>query len=300
MKRYWIASLIGLSFVASGCAAGVPAGSPAGSGPAFRYQGDFKGPLGLQLYSGRREMAQDVPGTLRRVRELGFQEVELAGTYNLTPAQFRQELDRAGLRATAMHVGYERLRDDLPGVIAEAKVLGAQSVGTAWIPHPTGPITVAIARQTAADFNRWGRALREQGLRFFYHIHGYEFQPDGGLLPMEVLMRETDPEAVKFEIDVFWAALPGVDPAALIRQYPDRWELMHIKDMKQGVVRNVHTGSAPPDETEVPVGSGQIDYRAVLKAAQDVGLERYYIEDETLDPFAAIAQSIRWLETVEF
>ena len=300
MKPHVIFSLIGLSVVALGCAAGGQGGAAAGSGPAFRFQGDFKGPLGLQLYSVRREMAQDVPGTLRRVRELGFQEVELAGTYNLTPAQFRQELDRVGLRATAMHVGYERLRDDLPGVIAEAKVLGAESVGTAWIPHPTGPITVAIARQTAADFNRWGRALRAEGLRFFYHIHGYEFMPENGVLPMDVLMQETDPEAVKFEIDVFWAALPGVDPAALIRKYPNRWELMHIKDMKQGVARNVHTGSAPPDETEVPTGQGQIDYRAVLRAAKEVGLDRYYIEDETINPLAAIAQSIQFLETVRF
>src|SRR5688500_18837737 len=135
MRPHVIVSLLGLSIVALGCVAGGQGGAAAGSAPAFRFQGDFKGPLGLQLYSVRREMAQDVPGTLRRVRELGFQEVELAGTYNLTPAQFRQELDRAGLRATAMHVGYERLRDDLPGVIAEAKVLGAQSVGQAWIRH---------------------------------------------------------------------------------------------------------------------------------------------------------------------
>jgi sugar phosphate isomerase/epimerase len=113
-------------------------------------------------------------------------------------------------------------------------------------------------------------------------------------------MQETDPEAVKFEIDVFWASLPGADPAALIRKYPNRWELMHIKDMKRGVARNVHTGSANPDEAEVPTGQGQIDYRAVLKAAQEVGLDRYYIEDETLNPFPAMAQSIQFLETVRF
>ena len=298
MKRYVILSLLGLSTLALGCASG--GGSVAGGAPAFRFPGDYKGPLGLQLYSVRREMEQDVPGTLRRVRELGFREVELAGTYRLTPEQFRQELDRAGLTATGMHVGYERLRDDMPGVIREAKVLGAESVGTAWIPHPNGPMTVAMARAAAADFNRFGRALRAEGLRFYYHIHGYEFMPENGVLPMDVLMQETDADAVKFEIDVFWASLPGADPAALIRKYPNRWELMHIKDMKRGVAMNVHTGGANPDETEVPTGQGQIDYRAVLKAAQDVGLDRYYIEDETMNPFQAMAQSIRFLETVRF
>lgn len=302
MRPHQLLSLLALSALALGCAAQTgPAPSAAGAPRNLQLRGDFKGPLGIQLYSLRREMAQDVPGTLRRVRELGFQEVELAGTYNLTPAQFKQELDRAGLTPTAMHVGYERLRDDLPGVIQEAKTLGAPSVGVAWIPHPNnGPISVAVARQAAADFNRWGRALREQGIRFFYHIHGYEFQPENGVVPMDVLMQETDADAVKFEIDVFWAALPGQDPAALIRKYPNRWELMHIKDMRQGVARNVHSGSAPPDETEVSVGSGQIDWRAVLRAAQEVGLDRYYIEDEVTNPIPSITRSIQFLENLRF
>jgi sugar phosphate isomerase/epimerase len=81
---------------------------------------------------------------------------------------------------------------------------------------------------------------------------------------------------VKFEMDVFWTSLPGTDPAALLRQYPGRWRLMHVKDMKQGVARGVHTGSANPDSSEVPVGTGQIDYRAVLKAAKETGVERYW------------------------
>lgn len=300
--------LLAAAVLAAGCAPNgettpPPAANAASApGAGFRFAGDFRGPLGVQLYSFRREMAQDVPGTLRRVRALGFQEVETAGTYGMTPAQFRQELDRAGLRATAMHTGYERLRDSLPAVLAEAKTLGAQYVGTAWIPRADGkPLTVEQARQVAADFNRWGRAAREQGLQFFYHIHGYEFVPGtGGLVPMDVLMQQTDPEAVKFEMDVFWAALPGVDPAALLRRYPDRWELMHIKDMRSGVPTPNHAGTAPPDETEVPVGTGQINYREVLKAAQEIGLDKFYIEDETRDPFGSVAQSLRFLQTVDF
>jgi sugar phosphate isomerase/epimerase len=267
----------------------------------FRFTGDFAGPLGVQLYSVRDAIRGDVPGTLARVRALGFREVELAGTYGMSAPQFRQALDRAGLRATSMHVGYERLRDSLPAVLAEARVVGARYVGTAWIPHPNGPLTVARAREAAADFDRWGKAARAEGRQLFYHIHGYEFQPGpDDVVPMDVLMRETDPDAVKFEMDVFWASLPGVDPAALLRRYPGRWKLMHLKDMKRGVATNVHTGSANPDSTEVPVGAGQIDYRAVLRAAREVGVERYFIEDETAAPFATIPVSTRWLETVRF
>lgn len=271
------------------------------AGRSLAFTGDFAGPLGVQLYSFRDAFGTDVPGTLARVRALGFEEVELAGTYGLAPERFREELDRAGLRATAMHVGYERLRDSLPAVLAEARALGAGWVGTAWIPHPRGEFTVAVARQAAADFNRAGRAARAEGVRLYYHIHGYEFRPGaGGELPMDVLMGETDPEAVHFQMDVFWAARPGADPVALLRRYPDRWALMHLKDMRPGTSTDDHSGSAPPDETEVPVGSGQIDYRAVLRAAKEIGLERYYIEDETSDPFATIPTSVRWLETVRF
>jgi sugar phosphate isomerase/epimerase len=201
-----------------------------------------------------------------------------------------------------MHVGYERLRDSLEAVLAEARTLGVQYVGPAWIPHPQGqPFTAAMARAAAADFNRWGRDAQGAGLQFFYHIHGYEFQPDSaGTLPMDVLVRETDPAAVKFELDVFWATRPGQDAAALLKKYPDRWVLMHLKDMRKGIPTGDHSGGANPDESEVPVGRGQIDYRAVLRAAKEIGLKRYYIEDETADPFATIPQSTRWLEQVRY
>jgi sugar phosphate isomerase/epimerase len=265
------------------------------------FAGDFKGPVGVQLWSFRESFKTDVPGTLARIRALGFQEVELAGTYGMSAADFRKALDGAGLRATSMHVGYERFRDSLSAVLEDAKALGVRSVGPAWIPHPDGPLTVALAKQAAADFNRWGKAAREAGVQFFYHNHGYEFKAGaGGVLPIDVLMKETDAEAVKFEMDVFWTAHPGVDPAAVLKQYPGRWKLMHLKDMKQGMATGIHTGSANPDSSQVPVGTGQIDYRAVLRAAGETGVEQFFIEDETANPFATIPETLRWLESVRY
>ena len=265
------------------------------------FRGAFAGPLGVQLYSFRDAFKTDVPGTLARVRALGLRDVELAGTYGQSPAEFRQTLDRAGLRAVSMHVGYEMFRDSLPSVLAAAKALGVRYVGTAWIPHPNGPLTVEAARAAAADFNRFGQAARAQGLQFFYHIHGFEFSPGtGGVLPMDVLMRETDPDAVKYEMDVFWISRPGADPVQWLRKYPGRWKLLHLKDMKQDVATNVHTGSAPPDESETPVGSGKIDYRGVLRAAKETGVEYYFIEDETRDPFTTVPVSVKWLEGVRY
>lgn len=277
------------------------AAAPAADAGEIKLAGDFSGPVGVQLYTFRGSVPNDVPGTLARIRALGFREVELAGTYGMPAERFRQVLDSAGLQATSMHVGYEQLRDSLPAVLAQAKALGVKYLGTAWIPHPAGPIDVALARKTAADFNRWGAAARAQGIQFFYHIHGYEFKPGAdGVLPMDVLMQQTDSNDVKYEMDVFWISRPGADPVAWLRKYPSRWRLMHLKDMTQGTATNVHTGSAPPDSTEVPIGSGQIDYRSVLKAAKEVGVEKFYIEDETRDPFATVPQSIRWLEAVRY
>lgn len=281
---------------------GAPASVSSVSAPTeLRLTGDFAGPLGVQLYSFREAFKTDVPGTLARVRALGIREVELAGTYGKSAQEFRRMLDSAGLSATSMHVGYERLRDSLPAALAEAKALGVKYVGTAWIPHPDGPITATLARQAAGDFDRWAKAARTEGLQFFYHVHGYEFKAGAdGVLPMDVLMRQTDPDAMKFEMDVFWASLPGNDPAALLRKYPGRWKLMHIKDMKKGVATGVHTGSANPDSSEVPTGTGQTDYRAVLRAAKEVGVEKYFLEDETARPFETVPLSIRWLETVKY
>jgi sugar phosphate isomerase/epimerase len=264
-------------------------------------RGDFHGPLGVQLYSVRNEAAKDLPGTLVRVHDLGFREVELAGTYGLSAAAFRRMLDSVGLHAASMHVGYEQFRDSLATVLQDAKTLGVQYVGTAWIPHPDGPISEDSTHKAAADFNRWGRAAKEQGLQFFYHVHGYEFQPvTSGALPMDILMSETDSDAVKYEMDVFWITRPGADPVAWLRKYPNRWRLLHLKDMKKGTPTNVNNGAANADSTEVPVGTGQIDYRAVLRTAQEIGVEQYFLEDETSAPFTTMPQSVQWLETVRY
>lgn len=265
----------------------------------FAFSGDFSGPLGLQLYSIRQAMSEDVPGTLAWVRRVGFQEVELHSTYGLSPEEFRQELDNAGIDATSMHAGYDRFRDNIDELLDEAEALGVEFVGIASIPRE-GSFTVEQAREAAADFNSFGEAASARGFQFFYHNHGFEFEPaDDGTIPFDVLMQETDPVNVIFQIDVFWTVHPGVDPAELLRKYPDRWALMHIKDMREGTPTGDFSGSSPP-ETKVPVGEGVVDWPAVLSAAEEVGLERYYIEDESTDPMGNIPLSVRYLEEISY
>ncbi|HET8655735.1 MAG TPA: TIM barrel protein [Longimicrobiaceae bacterium] len=262
-------------------------------------KGDFHGPLGIQLWSVRNQMAKDVPGTLAWVHDQGFREVELAGTYGLGAEQFRQALDHAGLRATSMHVDYDALSDSLDKVLDHARTLGVQYIGVAWIPHQ-GQFNPEMARKAAADFNRFGKAAHQRGMQFFYHTHGYEFQPAAdGTIPFDVLVRATDPQDVKYEMDVFWVTRPGQNPVALLQEYPGRWMLMHVKGMKKGTPTHDFSGGAPAD-AEVAVGQGQIDYPAILRTAAKLGLKEYYIEDETTDPIGNIPQSIRFLETVRF
>lgn len=257
----------------------------------------FKGPVGLQLYSLRADFAKDVTGTLQKVREMGFRHVELAGTYNLTPEKFKEALDQYGLVPVAGHFPFERFRDDPEGIARESKILGLKYAGCAWIPHQ-GTFDEKQCREAAAVFNRAGETLAKHKLRFFYHTHGYEFQPyDEGTL-FDLLMRETKPRFVSYEMDVLWVVHPGQDPAALLRKYGKRFELMHLKDLKKGVIGDL-TGQTDVTH-DVVLGTGQMDMPGILKAAKKAGVKWYFIEDESPTAAQQIVKSLRYLESTKF
>lgn len=259
---------------------------------------ELKGHVGLQLYSLRDQFAKDVPGTLDRVKAFGIEYVELAGTYGLPPEEFRKLLDARGLKAVSAHFPYERFRDDVEGVAREAKTLGVEYAGCAWIPHDAG-FDEKLAREAIAVFNRAGEALAKHGLKFFYHAHGYEFQPrDNGTL-FELMMAETNPKYVWYEMDVFWILHPGLDPAKLLEKYGSRFALMHVKDMKKGTPTGLYTGSTDVTN-DVVIGTGMADWPAIFKAAKKAGLTWYFIEDESPTVVEQIPQSLRYLEQVKY
>jgi sugar phosphate isomerase/epimerase len=254
--------------------------------------------IGLQLYSLRAQLQADTPGSLDKVKAFGFQTVELAGTYSLTPEQFRQQLDARGLDAVSAHFPYERLRDDVEGVARDAQVLGLKFVGCAWIPH-SDPFDEKTCREAAAVFNRAGEALAKHGLKFFYHSHGYEFQPyqDGTLF--DLLMHETNPKFVNFEMDVFWIVHPGQDPVKLLQKYGKRWQLMHVKGMRDSTPTGLLTGHTDVTN-DVAVNQGKIDYAPILKAAKKAGVKYFIIEDESPSSEQQIPQSFEYLKTVKW
>jgi len=254
-------------------------------------------PLGLQLYSLRADFARDVPGSLAKVRELGFTNVELAGTYGMTPEQFTEQLKAHGLTAIAGHFPYERFRDEPEAVAREAKALGLKYAGVAWIPHE-GDFDEAECRAACAVFNKAGTVLAGQGIRFFYHQHGYEFHPHGQGALMDLMMAETDPNLVTFEMDIFWVQFPGQDPVKWIEKYPTRWELLHLKDMKKGLATGDLSGHTDVTN-DVALGTGQLDMPAILRAAKKAGVKWYFIEDESPSVHEQIPVSLRYLEQVQ-
>ena len=257
----------------------------------------LKAPVGLQLYSLRAQFqAEGVPKTLDRVKDLGFKYVELAGTYNLPPDKFKAMLDERGLTPIAGHFAFDRFKSDPDGIASDAKALGLQYAGTAWVKGKDA-FDEKYCREVAAAFNQAGKALADKGIKFYYHIHGYEFVPfggDGGTL-FDLLVKETDPQYVSFEMDILWVVYPGQDPAKLLAKYPDRFCFTHLKDLRKGVQTGALTGNTDV-RNDVALGTGQVDYPAVFRAAANSAVKYHFIEDESPTVLDQLPQSLRFLE----
>ncbi len=258
----------------------------------------FKGSIGLQLYSLREQFKKDVPATLDEVKNWGIRYVELAGTYGMSPEKFNQELASRRIKAIAAHFDYQRYRDEPEAVAVEAKSLGLQYAGCAWIPH-NGDFDEKTCREAIAVFNRAGEVLAKHGLKFFYHVHGYEFQPYGQGTLLDLLISQTNPGRVSYEMDIFWVVFPNQDPVKLFAKYGKRWELVHLKDMRKGTERGALTGSTDV-KNDAALGAGLMDLPAILKAAKKAGVKWYFIEDESPWSETQIPQSLRYLEQVRF
>ena len=258
----------------------------------------FKGPVGLQLYSLRDTFSKDVEKGFQTANDLGFGYVELAGTYGMKPEEMVAKLKQYKLTPIAGHWDYNLFKNNPEAVAKEAKALGLKYAGVAWLPHD-GELDEAEVLAAAEVFNNAGKVLAEYGLGFYYHNHGYEFLPwKDGKTHFDLLVEKTDPRYVSFQMDVLWTIFPGQDAAKLLRKYPNRWSLFHLKDLKKGVEGN-HSGGTSV-ENDVALGSGQANYAEILKAAQEVGVKYYFIEDESPRVVDQIPQSLRFLESVKW
>ena len=275
-----------------GAVAGSAATASAFRGLAHAAGGD-KPPLGLQLWSVRASLAKDVAGTLKQVRDWGFEEVETFGTFG---AEIGPQLKSAGLKVRAMHIGYDRLSGDMAGVLRDADAVGAKTVINPYLPHDAKPhASREEILKAAGDFAKWSKECRAAGKRFGYHIHGQEFGPAPEGTLFDVLAKESGPD-VGFEADVYWVAFGGADPVALMKKHPGRIWFTHLKDMAKGVAPGSAAGHR--EESNVVLGTGQIDIKGILAAGAKAGVEMNFIEDESADPLGHIPKSVAYYRSL--
>ncbi|WP_080058418.1 sugar phosphate isomerase/epimerase family protein [Spirosoma aerolatum] len=252
---------------------------------------------GMVSYTYRDSFAKNVPATLDTIKALGITDMEFSNLFGKTAAELRTLLDERSMKCSSFGVSYADAQNKTSEVGKNAKTLGASYVRVAWI-MAKPPFTLTDAQKAVETFNRIGKQLKDEfGLTFCYHNHGYEFEKyeDGTLF--DYIVQHTDPQYVSFELDILWTFFPGADPAALIKKYPKRFKLMHLKDLRKGVAGNLSGGTAV--ENDVALGTGQLDLPAILKAAQKSSIEHYYIEDESPSYATQVPQTIAYLNQLK-
>jgi sugar phosphate isomerase/epimerase len=253
--------------------------------------------IGLQLYSLRKQMATDVPGTMAKVKAMGINEIEMGNTYGLSFPEFIKIIAQNNLKVVSFGASFERLAQFPQGVADEARAYGAKFVACSWIPHKGDTFTIEDVKKATEVFNKAGKIMAQNGLLLCYHPHGYEFQPyEKGTL-FEEMMKSFDKRFVYFEMDVFWIKQAGQDPVALLKKYSSRWVLMHLKDRKRGTPDSLN-GRADV-ECNVVLGQGDVGIEAIMREAKKNGIAHYFIEDESSRSLEQIPLSLAYLKSLK-
>lgn len=252
---------------------------------------------GLVSYTHRKYFEKDVALTLDKIKALGITDMEFSNLFGKTAPELRKLLDERGIKCSSFGVSYNDLINKTAEVAQNAKILGAEYVRVASIPHKA-EFTKEEALSAINDFNRVGKILKEEhGLTFAYHNHGFEFQPykDGTLY--DFIVKSTNPKYVYFELDILWAFFPGIDPAELLNKYGNRYKLMHLKDLRKGVPGDMSGRTSP--ENDVALGTGQLDIPSIIRAAKKAGIQHYYIEDESSNIDVQVPKTIEYLRSLK-
>jgi sugar phosphate isomerase/epimerase len=305
------------SLLACAAAAGVSATLPSAlqAGVSKGFFARKKLPIGIQLYTLGDEGAKDFEGTMKRLAEIGYREIELPGLMGRKPADIRRVADANGLKVSSIHAGpfpSFSLKNDPKQLAEVAGVIGAKRIV---LPMPSGiwngqlqpgeTPQAAIMRgvrangvdfwkQLAQMLNERAAALKPHGIELSYHNHSFEFLPlEGATTGWDVLAKETDPKLVFFEADVGWLTSAGIDPIAFFKRHSGRIRQLHVKDVQRGFKPATDLTTAPTE-----VGSGSVDWARVLPAAYAAGARHFYVEQEapfTMPRIDAAAKSYAYL-----
>jgi sugar phosphate isomerase/epimerase len=258
----------------------------------------FQAPLGIAAYTFRDQWKNGVPETLDIIQKMGFKEYEGGAPQGVDPVEFKKMLNDRGISIPSTGTGFEQLESDPQGVADRAKALGVSYVMCAWIPHARGQFSKADADRAIKVFNDGGKVLAANGITFKYHVHGYEFQPYGAGTLFDYLVENTDPTYVSLQMDVMWTHFGGGDPAGLLKKYGKRWVSLHLKDFRKGAPKDM-TGLTGP-ENDVPLGQGELDFVAILKEANKIGIKHLFIEDESEKELETLPVSIAYLKKLRY
>ncbi len=259
--------------------------------------------VGLQLYSIRDAMAADVKGTLKKVSDMGYKNMELAGYsngkfYGFSPAEFKKIIADLGMVSLSSHAAVES-----KGITVESAKLMADSHAALGVKYCIQPWvndedrTIEKYKQMIGDWNKVGKIMKEVEIQFGYHNHNFEFKKVDGLVPYyDIFMKEMDKDLITMELDLFWASKAGQDPVAMFKKYPGRFQLLHFKDM--------HTNQPPffdvIKDDICSVGEGVIDFKKIWAAKEVAGAKYLFVEDDNQGngkPFEALEVSVKNLTT---
>lgn len=258
----------------------------------------FQVPLGIASYTFRDQWKNGVPETLDIIQKMGFKTYEGGAPKGVDPLEFKKMLAGRGISIPSTGTGFEELESNPQGVADRAKALGASYVMCAWIPHAKGQFSKTDADRAIKAFNAGGKVLKENGITFKYHVHGYEFQPHGSGTLFDYLVENTDPNYVSLQMDVMWTHFGGGDPAGLLKKYGKRWVSLHLKDFRKGALKDM-TGLTGP-ENDVPLGQGELDFVAILKEANKIGIKHMFVEDESEKELETLPISIAYLKKLQY
>ena len=289
------------TFIQSSIAASLLASRPAWAAPAHKIER-----VGLQLYTVRDEMKQDFEGTIAKVAQIGYKEVEFAGYFGKSPQEARAIIDRNGLTSPSEHVAYDVVEKKWPETLEAAHITGQKYVVCPWIEESQRKEPDGWKR--AADlFNRAGEASQKAGIQFAYHNHAFEFQPSeslGTTLPYDFLLAHTDPKLVKMEMDLCWITVGGQDPVAYFNRYPGRFPLVHVKDWANneplGDTHAKEIGHPAKEGQMANVGAGSIDWKRIFAQSRKAGIEHYFVENDEAKSFDDPRASYQYLAKLTF
>ncbi|MFC3880296.1 sugar phosphate isomerase/epimerase family protein [Algoriphagus namhaensis] len=248
--------------------------------------------IALQLYSLRNEL-KDNPGKyFEMIPSWGINALEGGGGYGYSDSEFQSMLKDNQLRIIGVGADYGQLSQDLSPIIANAKKFGAKYVTCYWIPHAEGPISAEELIDATALFNDAGAKLQKEGLTLLYHPHGYEFSPTADGQLMDYMFENAKNFA--FNMDVFWVKQGGGDPLKIMKTYPGKFPMLHMKDRRKGT-KNSLDGRADVEDNVV-LGTGDVGIAAIIKEAKKQGTAFLVIEDESSRSVSQIPQSVAFIQ----